>query len=130
MKDDIFIPLIAVIFVIGFVTFIALELAALGVEAPYLLFLPAVVFCYMFGSIVTAVAALLFGTLSTWYFFIPPVWSFALPSLEYNITLLLFICVAIIMCAIIYDLNRQIEKLTRENEQLIAKDRQTRAKIE
>ena len=29
MKDDIFIPLIAVIFVIGFVTFIALELAAL-----------------------------------------------------------------------------------------------------
>ena len=28
MKDDIFIPLIAVIFVMGFVTFIALELAA------------------------------------------------------------------------------------------------------
>jgi K+-sensing histidine kinase KdpD len=130
MKDDIFIPLIAVIFVMGFVTFIALELAALGVEAPYLLFLPAVIFCYVFGSLVTAAAALLVGTLSTWYFFIPPVWSFAPPSLEYNITLLLFICVAIVMCVIIYDLNRQIEKLTRENERLSAKNKQTRAKVE
>ncbi len=130
MKDDIFIPLIAVIFVMGFVTFIALELAALGVEAPYLLFLPAVIFCYVFGSLVTAAAALLVGTLSTWYFFIPPVWSFAPPSHEYNNTLLLFICVAIVMCVIIYDLNRQIEKLTRENERLSAKNRQTRAKVE
>jgi len=44
--------------------------------------------------------------------------------------LLLFICVAIVMCVIIYDLNRQIEKLTRENERLSAKNKQTRAKVE
>ena len=130
MKDNILVPQIAVILFMGFVTYVALQLAAIGVEAPYLLYLPAVAFCYLVGSIATAVAAVMIASLATWYFFIPPVWTFRLPSLEYNITLLLFIGVAIIMCAIIYDLNRQIEKLTKENEQLSAKDRQRRAKIE
>ncbi len=128
MRDNILIPQIAVILIMGFVTYVALQLAAIGVEAPYLLYLLAVAFCYLVGSIATAVSAVLIGGVSTWYFFIPPAWSFNIPSLKYNITLLLFVSVAIIMCAIIYDLSGQIEELTEENKQLSAKYRQVSAR--
>lgn len=118
MKAHILPSALATIFVMGFVTFVALELAAIRVEAPYLLYLPAVVFCYRFGGKVTALSATLIGSLSTWYFFIPPVWTFQPPDPHDLVTLLLFVGVSLFLCAVIHDMNREIEEVSEDYERL------------
>ncbi len=120
MKAHILPSALATIFVMGFVTFVALELAAIRVEAPYLLYLSAVVFCYRFGGKVTALSAILIGSVSTWFFFIPPVWVFQPPDLQYLVTLLLFVGVTLFLCAIIHDMNREIEEVSENYERLRA----------
>ncbi len=118
----------------GLATFVALRLAALGVEASYLFYIPAILLCYLFGSIATALASVLISGLLTWYFFIPPVWSFEIASPYYGITLLLFVSVSLMMCAAIYDvtydLNRRVKELTEKIEGLRAKDKQAQAEDE
>jgi K+-sensing histidine kinase KdpD len=77
--------------IMGAATIIGLQLATLKIEAPYLVLLPGVLFAGVVGGTVGATIAVLLGGIVTWFYFIPPFWSFALPSYQYGITLLLFV---------------------------------------
>jgi|HubBroStandDraft_6_1064221.scaffolds.fasta_scaffold1717798_1 K+-sensing histidine kinase KdpD len=102
-------------------TIAGLELATINVEAPYLVLLPGVLFAAIVGGAVSATIAVLLGGLVTWFYFIPPYWSFALPSYQHAITLLLYIGIMALVSRTYYVQRRMIDELADSNIKLRSK---------
>src|ERR1700754_3506751 len=79
---------------ISIMALIALSLTSMQVEAPYLLLLLGTLTASVIGGSSAGLVAVVLATLVTWFFFIPPVWSFARPSAGDALTIVLFLLVA------------------------------------
>ena len=106
------------VIVMAIATIAGLELATLNVEAPYLVLLPAVMFAVSIGGGVCAAIAVFLGGLGTWFYFIPPYWSFELPSYQHAITLFLYIGIMILVSRTYLAQRRMIEELADANIRL------------
>jgi K+-sensing histidine kinase KdpD len=114
-------PSIVAIAAIGFVAIVGLQLSSFDIEGSYLLFLPGVIMAVAVGGGVAGVIAIFFASVLTWFFFIPPLWSFAVPSIRGGVTLLLYVAVSILFCRIYYSQRRTIDELASSNVSLQAK---------
>ena len=74
-------------------TWVGLELASAKIGDAYLALAPAMAISCLFRRFGPALFGILLMGLSAWYFFTPPVWSFALPAYPHDVTLLLFLVV-------------------------------------
>ena len=119
-RDLSFHGVIAVIIMVV-ATIAGLELATINVEAPYLVLLPGVLFAAIVGGAVSATIAVLLGGLVTWFYFIPPYWSFALPSYQHAITLLLYVGILALVSRTYYVQRRMIDELADSNIKLRSK---------
>ena len=119
-RDLSFHGVIAVVIIVV-ATIAGLELATMNVEAPYLVLLPGVLFVAIVGGAVSATIAVLLGGLVTWFYFIPPYWSFALPSYQHAITLLLYIGIMALVSRTYYVQRRMIDELADSNIKLRSK---------
>lgn len=121
MKRDLsFHGAIAVV-IVALATIAGLELAVINVEAPYLVLLPGVIIAFAAGGVFTATIVILLGGVVTWFFFIPPVWSFQIPSYANSLTLLLFLAIMGLVCRILYVQRRTIDELASANIELRGK---------
>src|ERR1700690_420449 len=112
---------IVAVVIMAVATIVGIELATLNVEAPYLVLLPGVLFAAAVGGGVCAAVAVLLGGLATWFYFIPPVWSFGIPSNQHAITLLLYIGILALVSRTYYVQRRMIDELADSNIKLRAK---------
>jgi K+-sensing histidine kinase KdpD len=112
---------VAAIIIMAVATIAGLELATLNVEAPYLVMLPGVLFAAAVGGGFCAAIAVGFGGLATWFYFIPPVWSFALPSYQHATTLLLYVGILALVSRTYYVQRRMIDELAEANIKLRGK---------
>jgi K+-sensing histidine kinase KdpD len=119
-RDLSFHGVIAVVIIVV-ATIAGLELATMNVEAPYLVLLPGVLFVAIVGGAVSATIAVLLGGLVTWFYFIPPYWSFALPSYQHAITLLLYVGILALVSRTYYVQRRMIDELADSNIKLRSK---------
>jgi len=94
---------------------IALSLTRMQVEAPYLLLLLGIFAAAMMGGPSAAICAIVLATLVTWFFFIPPVWSFVLPSRGDAVTIILFLLIALASTRIYYRQRKTIDELNAAN---------------
>jgi K+-sensing histidine kinase KdpD len=62
--------------------------------------------------------ATLLGGVGTWYFFIPPAWTFDPPSFVDGLSLLLYLAVVLLVCLPIYRQQRAIQRLERRSRDL------------
>lgn len=106
---------------------LALLLGSYGVQAPYLVFLFSVVLALAWGGGIAGVCSAVFSSFLTWFFFIPPVWSFSLPSVTGALTVALFFAVALLVSLMwrrqrqtiddlmdsVFDLRAKLKKLGR-----------------
>ena len=99
-------------------TLMALELAALGVDAPYIVFLFAIIGTLLMSEPGTGLLVVVLSAVETWFFFIPPVWTFELPSWSDAVTLTLFVSVAVASAALFYTLQGRIDELYHDNAAL------------
>lgn len=76
---------------------VALLLASYEVQGSYLVFLVAVIAALAWGGQGAGLVASLLSCMFTWFFFIPPVWSFALPNLTGAFTVALILAVALVI---------------------------------
>jgi K+-sensing histidine kinase KdpD len=97
---------------------LALECAEVEIAAPYILFLPAIVACGFLGGVGPGMFATLLGGVGTWYFFIPPIWSFDPPSFIDGLSLLLYLAVVLLVCLPVYRQRRAIRQLERRSRDL------------
>jgi K+-sensing histidine kinase KdpD len=100
---------------------IALLLGSYGVQAPYLVFLLSVVVALAWGGRTAGVCAAVFASLLTWFFFMPPVWSFRLPSVPDAFTVGLVLAVALLVTLMWGRQRRLIDELTDATIDLRAK---------
>jgi len=94
---------------------IALSLTAMHVEAPYLLLLLGTLAAAMIGGSGAGLSAIVLATVVTWFFFIPPVWSFAPPSRGHALTIVLFLLVAFASTRLYYRQRKTIDELNAAN---------------
>ncbi|HWE75189.1 MAG TPA: DUF4118 domain-containing protein [Stellaceae bacterium] len=94
---------------------IALALTSLRTDAPYLVLLLGTLAATMMGGSVAGLMAIFLATFVTWFFFIPPVWSFALPSRGDALTIALFLLVAFASTRLYYRQRRIIDELNATN---------------
>jgi K+-sensing histidine kinase KdpD len=107
-------PIVATIVVGALVTFAVFAgflLAKTGVNTPYLALLPAVVLCCDFYGFRYSLWAAIAGTVSAWYFFVTPVWTFEPPSLGDFVQLVSFLGVTLFACWVIEEQRRYIRQL-------------------
>lgn len=97
---------------------IALSLTSMHVEAPYLMLLLGILAATMIGGSTAGLIAIVLATLITWFFFIPPVWSFALPSAGDALTIVLFLLVAVTSTRLYYRQREMIDELNATNATL------------
>jgi K+-sensing histidine kinase KdpD len=86
----------------------------LGVDVPYLCFIPAIVGTCAIGGWALAAWALIFSALGVWYFFLPPA-GFGWPHYGDAAHLIVFIIVCFFVCWIIDGQRRANFALTRDN---------------
>lgn len=91
---------------------IALLLASYGVQGAYLVFLVSVIAALAWGGAAAGVVASLLACMFTWFFFIPPLWSFALPSVTGALTIVLVLVVALVIILNWTRQQRAIDDLT------------------
>ena len=94
---------------------VALTLATLEIQAPYLVFLIAVVVADMWAGGIAGISASVLSMLFTWFFFMPPQWSFAFPTLGDGLTIALLFSVALFISHLWHNQRQTIEDLTDEN---------------
>ena len=94
---------------------VALMLATLEIQAPYLVFLIAVVVADMWAGGIAGISASVLSMLFTWFFFMPPQWSFAFPTLGDGLTIALLFSVALFISHLWHNQRQTIEDLTDEN---------------
>jgi len=100
---------------------LALVLAGADVQAPYLAFLFAVAGAAVWGGGGAGLCAAVFSSMLTWFFFIPPFWSFALPSWAGSLTIALVFGIALLMTQMWNRQKRTIDELTDTVIELRAK---------
>jgi K+-sensing histidine kinase KdpD len=100
---------------ISIMALIALSLTSMQVEAPYLLLLLGTLTASVIGGSSAGLIAVVLATLVTWFFFIPPVWSFARPSAGDALTIVLFLLVAFASTRLYYRQRRIIDELNAAN---------------
>jgi K+-sensing histidine kinase KdpD len=86
----------------------------IGIEVPYLCFIPAIVGCCAVGGWALASWALVFSTLGVWYFFLPPA-GFGWPEYGDAAHLIVFIVVSFFVCWVIDGQRRTNNALSRDN---------------
>jgi K+-sensing histidine kinase KdpD len=123
MKLELRFHLCVAIAIMGFTTIAALELATFGVEAPYLILLPAAMVTVAIGGGLSAALAVLIAAIVTWFYFLPPYGSFELASGRYGITLLLYVGVVALICRILFVQRRNFTEVAEENMALRLKMR-------
>lgn len=121
MRHDLSFHGVIAVIIMVVATIAGLELATINVEAPYLVLLPGVLFAAIVGGAVSATIAVLLGGLVTWFYFIPPYWSFALPSYQHAITLLLYVGILALVSRTYYVQRRMIDELADSNIKLRSK---------
>jgi K+-sensing histidine kinase KdpD len=94
---------------------VALVLTSLSADAPYLVLLLGTLAAAMMGGSGAGLMAILLATLVTWFFFIPPAWSFALPSRADALTIVLFLLVALASTRLYYRQRKIIDELNAAN---------------
>ena len=100
---------------------IALQLAAHGVDAHYLVLLLAVLLAGFASGRGAAFLALVLAALTCWFFFLPPVWSLAFPSWQDVTTLAIFLLIAVFLVRLYDARMKLIEDLADSNGQLRSK---------
>lgn len=85
-----------------------------GINAPYLVFVPAIVGICALAGFVLALWTVFFSTLGLWLIFVPPR-AFALPKIGDVAHIAIFVGVSIFACWIIDRLRRSNEQLSRDN---------------
>jgi K+-sensing histidine kinase KdpD len=93
----------------------ALALTSLSTNAPYLVLLLGTLAAVMVGGSGAGLVAIALATFVTWFFFIPPVWSFALPSHGDALTIALFLLVAFASTRLYYRQRKMIDELNAAN---------------
>jgi K+-sensing histidine kinase KdpD len=93
----------------------ALALTSLSTDAPYLVLLLGTLAAAMIGGSGAGLLAIALATFVTWFFFIPPVWSFALPSRGDALTIALFLLVAFASTRLYYKQRKTIDELNAAN---------------
>jgi two-component system sensor histidine kinase KdpD len=115
MRKNLLFGIVVAFGCIAITSLIALSLSSMQVEAPYLLLLLGNLAAAMIGGADAGVFAILLATLVTWFFFIPPVWSFTLPSRGDALTIALFLLVAFALSRLYYRQRRIIDELNATN---------------
>lgn len=121
MTSSIFFGCVVAIAVTGFAVITGLQLSTFNVEAPYLILLPCVVAAVAIGGRISGAVAITLAAVLTWFFFIPPVWSFRLPSVPDTVTFALYLAVMIWICRLYYRQKRTIDELATANHDLRVK---------
>lgn len=93
----------------------ALLLDTLHVQAPYLAFLLSVLGSVALGGGAAGVCAAVLSAMLTWFFFIPPQWSFAPPTFSDGLTIALFFSIALLMSRVSDKQRQKVDELTEEN---------------
>jgi K+-sensing histidine kinase KdpD len=91
---------------------VALLLASYGVQGSYLVFLVSVIAALAWGGATAGVVASLLASMLTWFFFVPPLWSFALPNVTGAFTVVLVLLVALVIILSWMRQQRTIDDLT------------------
>jgi len=94
---------------------LALMLGTLQIQAPYLVFLIAAVLADMWGGGFAGISASVLSVLFTWFFFMPPQWSFAFPTLGDGLTIALLFSVALLISRLWHNQRQTIDELIDEN---------------
>ena len=121
MTSNIFFGCVIAVAVTGCAVIAGLQLSTFNVEAPYLLLLPCAVAAVAVGGRVAGTVAIVLAAALTWFFFIPPVWSFHLPSMPYAVTFALYLAVMVWVCRLYYRQKRMIDELATANHDLRVK---------
>jgi two-component system sensor histidine kinase KdpD len=96
-------------------TIIALVLTSMNADGPYLVLLLGTLAAAMLGGSRAGWIAIALATLVTWYYFVPPPWSFTLPNLGDVLTLVLFLVVALAPARLYYRQRQIIDELNAAN---------------
>ena len=93
---------------------------------PFITFFPAVILTSFFAGTWPAVLVAVLSILAAWYFFLPPLQSFAVSSAEI-LALVFFISVVALMIVLVHSLNVAIDRLRAEREKAntLAQQRET-----
>src|SRR5256885_13875790 len=118
MTSNIFFGCVVAVAVTGAAVMAGLQLSTFNVEAPYLILLPCAVAAVAIGGRVSGAVAIALAAVLTWFFFIPPVWSFHLPSVPNTVTFALYLAVMIWICRLYYRQKRMIDELATSNHDL------------
>ena len=115
MRKNLLFETIVAVGSISITALIALSLTSMHVGAPYLLLLLGTLAAAMIGGSAAGLIAIALATVVTWFFFIPPVWSFALPSRGDALTIALFLLVAFASTRLYYRQRKTIDELNAAN---------------
>jgi K+-sensing histidine kinase KdpD len=115
MRKNLFFETIVAVGCISITALVALSLTSMHVGAPYLLLLLGTLAAAMIGGSSAGLIAIVLATFVTWFFFIPPVWSFALPNRGDALTIGLFLLVAVASTRLYYRQRKIIDELNAAN---------------
>jgi K+-sensing histidine kinase KdpD len=115
MRKNLLLDLVIALGSISITTIVALVLMSMNADVPYLVLLLGTLGAAMIGGSRTGLLAVLLATLVAWYYFVPPSWSFALPSPGNVLTLALFLVVALVPARLYYRQRRIIDELNAAN---------------
>jgi len=85
---------------------------------PFLLFFPAIILISVLLDRGTGIFSVVLSASLAWYFFVPPVRSFALPNLEGGIPLGLYVIVALFVATVVETLRSTAERLVHTADKL------------
>jgi K+-sensing histidine kinase KdpD len=106
---------ITLILLVGLSTAIGLGLARLGVDDPEMALLPAVVIAWLIDGIAGGLTGIALATISGWFFFMPPAWSFRVPDMGSSVSFLLYIAVTAFVCYVVQGQKNRIAELLDDN---------------
>ena len=115
MRKNLLLDLFIAIGSISITTVIALLLTSMDADAPYLVLLLGTLAAAIIGGPGAGLISILLATLVTWYYFVPPAWSFALPNRGDILTIVLFLIVAIVPARLYYRQRKIIDELNAAN---------------
>lgn len=86
----------------------------IGIDAPYLVFVPAIVGICALAGFILALWTVFFSTLGLWLLFVSPK-GFAIPKVGDVAHIAIFVGVSIFVCWVIDGLRRANQQLSRDN---------------
>jgi K+-sensing histidine kinase KdpD len=115
MRSNLLLDSIIALGSISITAIVALALTSLNTDAPYMVLLLGTLTAAMIGGSGAGLVAIALATFVTWFFFIPPVWSFSLPSRGDALTIVLFLLVAFASTRLYYRQRKIIDELNAAN---------------